>query len=207
MDTDQGGAWLTLREAADQLGISEKTARRRVKAGSLRGRQVCTQHGPAWQVWVDASTHPTTVDGQGTLPGDGTLDEQGTQAGQGQELLQRVRMLDRELVRLVDRLHEENRALAEAAAVWQTRADVLAVQLEQTRAELRALQAPQDAARSAVAPNLGAKPGEAPPEPSDPPAEPPPPLAPDPLPPKPNGRQPWPNGLGLWGRIRAWLLA
>ena len=200
VDTDQGGAWLTLREAADRLGISEKTARRRVKTGGLRGRQVCTQHGPTWQVWVDESTPGGPVDGQGTLDGDGTLDEQGTQAGQGPELLQRVRLLDRELVRLVDRLHEENRALAEAAAVWQTRADLLAMQLEQTRAELRALQAPQDAPTSPVDANLGAEPGEPTTEPSDPPAEPPLPLAPDPLPPKPNGRQPW------WQRLVRWAI-
>ena len=170
MDSDQGGAWLTLREAADRLGISEKTARRRVKAGSLRGRQVCTQHGPTWQVWVDASTPAGTVDGQGTVPSQGTLDEEGTLAGQGQELLQRVRMLDRELVRLVDRLHEENRALAEAAAVWQTRAEVLALQLDQARAELRALQAPQQAQEGPQEPHLTAEPGVPTREPSDTPA-------------------------------------
>ena len=189
MDSDQGGAWLTLREAADRLGISEKTARRRVKTGGLRGRQVCTQHGPTWQVWVDESTPTGTVDGRGTLDGDGTLDEQGTQAGQGSELLQRVRLLDRELVRLVDRLHEENRALAEAAAVWQTRADLLAMQLEQARAELRALQAPQEGQEG---PQEGRRTAEAP--------EPPPAPMPEPTPPRP-------NGSGLWGRIQAWLMA
>src|SRR5918992_5606010 len=54
MDDGQSGAWLSLRDAARQLGLSDKTIRRRVKAGTLQARQAATLHGPAWEVWVDA---------------------------------------------------------------------------------------------------------------------------------------------------------
>lgn len=69
MVSDQVGEWLTLRGAAARLNLSEKTLRRRVKAGAVQARQVSTQHGQAWEVWVDGG-QPTlsTVDGQGTQP-------------------------------------------------------------------------------------------------------------------------------------------
>lgn len=148
VDRDRIGAWVTLHAAADRLSISEKTVRRRVKAGQLEGRQVPTQHGPAWQVWVPMTTSTSTVDVQDTVP---DRVDQGTHSDLGPAFL--------ELVRLVDRLHDENRALIEAATVWQARADILAHQLELARGELRALQAPppRDAHQGPVASNLTAE--------------------------------------------------
>jgi len=193
VDTGRHGAWLTLHAAADRLGISEKTARRRVKAGELEGRQVPTQHGPTWQVWVDSRVDGvaalSTVDVQGTLPDQG---RQGTHGDQGPEVL--------ELVRLVNRLHDENRVLTEAATVWQARADILAHQLDQARGEMRALQAPapqdahpwpQDGHRATYAPEPTTGSSDPKPQPSPVSA---------PIPPKPNGSS-W------WGRVVAWLTA
>ena len=85
MDSDQAGDWLPLREAAARLGISEKTARRRVKAGQLQGRQQGSQHGPAWQVHL-----PTRVDTAGTVDG------QGSQAVQTPETLELIRLVERQ---------------------------------------------------------------------------------------------------------------
>lgn len=67
MVSDQAGGWLSLRDGALHLNVSEKTLRRRVKAGTVQARQVPTQHGQAWEVWVDRGhPSPSTVDGQGT---------------------------------------------------------------------------------------------------------------------------------------------
>lgn len=85
VDSDQGGEWLSLRAAADRLGISEKTARRRVKRGDLQGRQVSTQHGQAWEVWV-AQRVPTA----------GRVDAEGTPPVQGPELLEALRLIERQ---------------------------------------------------------------------------------------------------------------
>jgi len=113
VDTDH---WLSLAEAARALGISEKTARRRAKVGQLEARQVSTRHGPAWQVRVP-----------GTVDTGGRVDPTGTQA---------ATML--ELVRLVGDLQGK----AEAAAMWQGRAEMLAAQLADAREMIRALEAP-----------------------------------------------------------------
>jgi len=115
--TDQSGAWLPLREAARQLGISEKTTRRRVKAGTLEGRQQGTQHGPAWQVWVPAG-----------LATAGTVDTRGTQAVQGADLA--------ELVELVER---QQQTILELSG----RCGYLQAELAQARATILALEAPQ----------------------------------------------------------------
>ena len=114
VDTDR---WLSLAEAARALGISEKTARRRAKAGQFEARHVPTSHGPAWQVRVP-----------GTVPTEGRVDGAGTRA---------ATML--ELVRLVGDLQ----AKAEAAAMWQGRAETLAHQLAEARETIRALAAPK----------------------------------------------------------------
>jgi hypothetical protein len=117
-DTVDSGEWVGLGEAGRRLGFSEKTARRRVKAGQLQGRQVSTQHGPTWQVWV-----PAGVDAAGRVDSTGTL---------------LATML--ELVRLVGELQ----AKAEASAMWQARAELLAHQLGEARERIRMLEAPRE---------------------------------------------------------------
>jgi len=116
VDSDR---WLSLAEAARALCISEKTARRRAKAGQLDARQVSTRHGLAWQVRIP-----------GTVDTGGRVDPTGTQA---------ATML--ELVRLVGDLQGK----AEAAAMWQGRAEMLAAQLADAREMIRALEAPKEA--------------------------------------------------------------
>jgi AraC-like DNA-binding protein len=78
VDNGRSGAWVSLKDAARQLGLSDKTIRRRVKAGTLQGRQAPTPHGPAWQVWVDTA---------------GTLDGEGTRSVRGPELLEALRLV------------------------------------------------------------------------------------------------------------------
>lgn len=122
--------WLSLAEAAAALGVSEKTVRRRAKAGQVEARQVSTQHGPAWQVRL-----PSGVDTVSRV--DPPLDS--GQGGQGTQRVQAGATAMLELVRLVAELQPK----AEAAAMWQARAMMLADRLAIAEGKLDALTAPQ----------------------------------------------------------------
>jgi excisionase family DNA binding protein len=135
-DGSPGEGWLTLTEAATLLGLSVDTVRRRVKRGELEARMVPTPHGAAWRVRLPSAP---TVGATVVQTVGATLGAAPTQATGGPPM--------GELVGLVGRLHDENRALAEAAATWQTRAELLAAQLEDARAQL-ALSAPTDGPQS-----------------------------------------------------------
>jgi hypothetical protein len=64
MDSDQ--AWVSLKQAALRLGLSEKTIRRRVEAGRLEGRKMSTPTGPAWLIRVDDVQPMMLREGVGT---------------------------------------------------------------------------------------------------------------------------------------------
>lgn len=65
---DDRGEVCSIREAARASGLSEKTIRRRIKAGDLPAFQVATQHGLERRVTSldtnveDTHTQPTRVD-------------------------------------------------------------------------------------------------------------------------------------------------
>jgi hypothetical protein len=113
LDDDQDGNWLPLAEASAQLGVSIKTARRRLKAGELVARQVSTAHGQAYEIWLPtngtAATQTSTVNGVTTQ----RVDDATTL----------------ELVRLVDRLQRENMQLAGLVGSLQERNANLEAQL------------------------------------------------------------------------------
>lgn len=46
------GAWVSFREAAVYLGISQNMLRRRVKAGIVEWRKIYRPDGPEWRVWL-----------------------------------------------------------------------------------------------------------------------------------------------------------
>ena len=119
-NTVDGGGWFSLR-AAGRLGISERTARRRVKQGDLRGRQVASPRGPMWEVWLDDAAPAASVDGQAS----------------------QVAMV--EALRMMEQLQAELLRRTEAAATWQARAEVLAAQLHRAQETIRALEAPREA--------------------------------------------------------------
>ena len=201
MQTDNGTAadrWLPLAEAAALLGLSVDTIRRRVKRGELVGEQRPTPQGFVWWVRLGNRGDAAHLDADlgSDPPRQAAYAELPTRNGERDALVDLVREQQAELLRRT-----------EAATAWQVRAEVLRMQLEQAHAELRALKAPETAQNATQASNLTAEAPEPTTAPSDPPAEPPWPTAPDPLPPTTDGRQPRPNGSGLWGRVRAWLLA
>ena len=113
--TPHGG--LSLAALAEQRGISKDAARRLVKAGKVSAHQVAGIHGPEWCVHLDSPVEARNG-GAGDAPG---LRNGPATVAPGSDL--------DGLVALVDRLQVENRQLAEAAAVWQERARVLADQL------------------------------------------------------------------------------
>ena len=142
-------------QAAARFGVNEKTVRRWIAAGKLRADKrdgvyqvsleevaaLCGQRrgvgGPEAAVGGQAAAPDTGPSGSCPDPVADTPRPDAAAA----HLADLVRELNAELVRK-----------AEAAAMWQARADVLGsqvgylqTQLEQARAELRALQAPQDA--------------------------------------------------------------
>ena len=68
------GQWLSLRDAAERLGVSVDTARRRLKRGELRGEQRTTPHGPSW--FLHFPDAPSAADGRDEPPApDGTAIE------------------------------------------------------------------------------------------------------------------------------------
>ncbi len=113
LDDDQDGAWLSLAEAAAHLGVSVKTARRRLKAGELISRQVATAHGQAYEVWLPSNGTVVTQTSR--------LNDAGTQRVDDGTTV--------ELVRLVDRLQRENRDLAGLVGALQERVGTLQAQL------------------------------------------------------------------------------
>jgi hypothetical protein len=57
-----GTRWYTLAEAAPILGVSVDTVRRRVKRGQVEARQVHTQHGPTWEVFLGSAPTDAQAD-------------------------------------------------------------------------------------------------------------------------------------------------
>ena len=72
--------------AAQRLGVSEKTVRRRLTSGALKGRRIARPQGYTWAIDLDGD-----VDGHGTI---GWVDEAGAATridGAGQRFLERIR--------------------------------------------------------------------------------------------------------------------
>ena len=55
------GQWVSLRDAAESLGVSTDTVRRRLKRGELPGEQRSTPHGPSWFVLLPRETAAAAV--------------------------------------------------------------------------------------------------------------------------------------------------
>ena len=185
----------TLREAADVLGVSLNTLRRRIAAGQVRADRIQRPQGHVWQVYLDGAA-PCRDGSGGTVQRDGagTVQQPPADLMRAEAMATYTRSL---LEPLVARLAEQEQIIREQAEqIGSLRAQLAAAEDRLTRPAV------QNAQQGPSAPNLGAQPGEpTPPEPSDPPAEPPPPLALDPLPPKPTWWRRW------WPAIAAVVVA
>jgi hypothetical protein len=142
--TDHG--WATLAEAATLLGVSVYTVRRRMKRGELHAKQVLTRHGLAWHVRLS--------DLPGVAPAGG---DELRQDAQGPAMV--------ELIRVVERLQEENRNLAGQVGYYQAK-------LQDAEHRLLALEAPVDRPESPPDARETASPGGVALEPSRAPSAP-----------------------------------
>jgi excisionase family DNA binding protein len=150
-------SWLTIAEAAAALGVSVDTVRRRLKRRELQAEQVETERGPVWRVAVESvPSVPSTPGSNGhstpSTPGmpssnghsvPGTPGSSTAEHAMHAEQQQRPELL--KVLELLERAQTEVVAKAEAAAMWQARAELLAVQLGQAQDRLRALEAPDAA--------------------------------------------------------------
>jgi len=86
---------LTIRQAADLLGVSTRTVRRQLSAGRIDGEKVDGR----WRVWLDVRTAPDT---DRTMPDD---------AGQDDSAVERLESEVRYLREKLDAAEAEKRAL------------------------------------------------------------------------------------------------
>jgi hypothetical protein len=135
MQNVQPERWLPLAEAALELGISTDTARRRLRKQQLVGEQRPTPQGFTW--WVRLGG----VAEVGSAPDPHAAQVAGSPRRPAQAGVV-------ELVDLVDRLQSDLVAKAEAAAMWQARAEFLASQLEQAQLALAAPREPASPERT-----------------------------------------------------------
>ncbi len=137
---------LTVAEAADRCGCSEKTIRRRIKNGQLCGVAVPTAKGFEWRVYLD-TTQPPTLDA--TEEEDGQEDVQDTREDVQVDHAALVRAFEvigereQEKTQLIERLQHQNLELAGRCGYLQAR-------LEAAERQVLALTAPQDPQRTST---------------------------------------------------------
>ncbi len=137
---------LTVAEAADRCGCSEKTIRRRIKNGQLCGVAVPTAKGFEWRVYLD-TTQPPTLDA--TEEEDGQEDVQDTREDVQVDHAALVRAFEvigereQEKTQLIERLQHQNLELAGRCGYLQAR-------LEVSERQVLALTAPQEPQRTST---------------------------------------------------------
>ncbi len=137
---------LTVAEAADRCGCSEKTIRRRIKNGQLCGVAVPTAKGFEWRVYLD-TTQPPTLDT--TEEEDGQEDVQDTREDVQVDHAALVRAFEvigereQEKTQLIERLQHQNLELAGRCGYLQAR-------LEASERQVLALTAPQEPQRTST---------------------------------------------------------
>ncbi len=137
---------LTVAEAAERCGCSEKTIRRRIKNGQLCGVAVPTAKGFEWRVYLD-TTQPPRLDA--TEEEDGQEDVQDTREDVQVDHAALVRAFEvigereQEKTQLIERLQHQNLELAGRCGYLQAR-------LEASERQVLALTAPQEPQRTST---------------------------------------------------------
>jgi hypothetical protein len=141
--------WLSLPEAAVALGIHIDTLRRKVRHGQIEARKVPTKFGESYQVRL---TGVDEVDPDLVNPGSmgGPTPIQAPPDPALSELIQLVGKLQDDNREAVKELQAQMVEKAEAAAMWQARAEMLSFQLQGAQETIRMLEAPKHQATEAV---------------------------------------------------------
>jgi excisionase family DNA binding protein len=129
-------ATVTVAAAAERLAVSERTVRRMI----ARGQLAAVRHGHEWAIPLRALNGHGQIDGRTVTP-TATVAGCPTTATDTRTVAALVAMLQDLQTRLAE-AQAETTAKAEAAALWQGRAGVLADELEHARRQL-ALPAPK----------------------------------------------------------------
>ena len=166
-DVDQAPRFegtLSVQEAAAYYGVTEKTIRRRIKAGSLRAIKHGIAEGFEWRVYPGEGRLDNAMGTQATQDGQGPQDDhprQGTHTEQKEytsaqvqpepqqppELLRALDMIDR----LQQEAAEKGEKIAEltgTAAHWQARAIIAEEQARRAEDQIKLLMAPKDEAEA-----------------------------------------------------------
>ncbi len=143
---------LTIKEAAAELGISEKTVRHRIKLNQLAALKVETPQGYQWRVYPDGLPSERQVEPH-PLPTKQEVEEDLVPDPvqlEAPALLEVLHMLNTRQA-MIDQLQQEALEKAEkiaeltgAAAHWQTRAIVAEEQARRAEEQVRLLMAPKD---------------------------------------------------------------
>ena len=106
---------LTVPEAAQQLGVSEKTIRRRLKSGDLKGIPIPTAKGFEWRVTLTGAPQAVTDVSLALIEPKPSEDGQEDRQLDHELMLKAVSIFDglhREKLSIIEELHRENMALA-----------------------------------------------------------------------------------------------
>ena len=131
---------LSIKEAAEQLQVHEKTVRQRIRSGELHAVKVPRPQGFEWRVYLNSSP-PLQVDSPvPQVSPHGDSDPPHVNGPTSPQVSPHVTQVNTaELVRLIERLHSENTQLAGQVGFLQARVQ------EQER-QIALLMAPKDEA-------------------------------------------------------------
>src|SRR3712207_5173476 len=132
---------LSVQEAAEVLGVTPKTIRRRIKQGTLQGFKHPTSQGYEWRVRLDGQvdTHTAELGRHVDIPAPsmgGQVDTQGT-AEVAIKALAVLEQIQQEHRAEVEQLRQENQQLAGQVAFLQAR-------VQEKERQIARLLAPQD---------------------------------------------------------------
>jgi excisionase family DNA binding protein len=147
---------ISVQEAAEAYGVSEKTIRRRIKSGQLRAFQVPTAQGHEWRITgpAPAPAAPGVVEhGDGQAP---AVEERQLARPEPEPALLRALEIIREQQGRIAELEERNRKLVAEASLQRGRSEGYEReiadkdrQLSEVRGQLLALAPPAGASRRA----------------------------------------------------------
>ncbi len=136
---------LTVKEAAAELGISEKTVRHRIKLHQLTARKIETPQGYQWRIYPDGVPSEEDMEPD-PLPVERDLEEDlepDPIQVEPPAVLEVLRMLDARQT-MIDQLQVELREASTVAAHWQARAVTAEEQARKAERTVALLMAPKD---------------------------------------------------------------
>ncbi len=140
---------ITVQEAAQAYGVSEKTIRRRIKEGKLSAYQVPTAQGHEWRITSAAPEEQKTVidaDGQ-ELAQDGPKEL--ARPDSEPAIMRALHLIQEQQEQIAD-LHRRNEELLAEAAYQRGRSEAYEREIAEARQQLKALASPPAAASRRV---------------------------------------------------------